>query len=726
MAAAQSAAAAGLMHVQLEVDSTCGRRASFSPPSTTSPRSRRPRYLAMSQPSLAADNNMCPWCFAALRIQWCNKGPNKEKAYLVCEDIDLHAQRKPFWHWWGVVASRQARASLSSSPSPILANPPSFSFESRSALTTSTPSTSSAVSTTNTQTSSVRCRYVGGCQSTRVAPACKSQLCKKHCIILNNGLCPVKTHDPATMSQRQRREANVPPPARRRQLPSPPAASRAESSVGGFSPSFLSALDGIAQQQSFGWDYGPVLQQARIDSPGIYLDQELRMGMPPSPSLSPQDAADHEDEELQLALTLSLAPQSSSSAATSSSSASTSSSPASASPTMPPPSQPRVPASSVARRTPLPKPPRITTQLIPAWMSQATGTRPANDTFAVRQPSARRAPVDLTTVQRFTLVYWDADGKSPLILGVTECPSWPEFRLSESTRTLDLLGSNFTAVEFYNIRFCLWTRVDLAYTHILTSDTYLLLRRIGVSGLDEDRLIDHFVNLPGPQHIRYNVAAERAAVRTKIKARQTRAADNDDDVEIVKVGGIKIEPVDQPRRAPIADVVEVVDRPPPRMDRPLLRIVTGGAGAASNPICLDDDATSSSTASPSSSLFSAFPSLSPSTTPPASPFLWDNPQSSSTTSTTSAMSSRWPAGIYAVDMAQGFLRMEAADMQHIPLADRFQRVFQTSAPFVQRTYTDARLRWTRGSESLRTAALDAGRTKAGLWSAYAAQVPLKK
>ncbi|KAJ7772822.1 hypothetical protein B0H14DRAFT_3894648 [Mycena olivaceomarginata] len=684
MAAAQSAAAAGLMHVQLEVDSTCGRRASFSPPSTTSPRSRRPRYLAMSQPSLAADNNMCPWCFAALRIQWCNKGPNKEKAYLVCEDIDLHAQRKPFWHWWGVVASRQARASLSSSPSPILANPPSFSFESRSALTTSTPSTSSAVSTTNTQTSSVRCRYVGGCQSTRVAPACKSQLCKKHCIILNNGLCPVKTHDPATMSQRQRREANVPPPARRRQLPSPPAASRAESSVGGFSPSFLSALDGIAQQQSFGWDYGPVLQQARIDSPGIYLDQELRMGMPPSPSLSPQDAADHEDEELQLALTLSLAPQSSSSAATSSSSASTSSSPASASPTMPPPSQPRVPASSVARRTPLPKPPRITTQLIPAWMSQATGTRPANDTFAVRQPSARRAPVDLTTVQRFTLVYWDADGKSPLILGVTECPSWPEFRLSESTRTLDLLGSNFTAVEFYNIRFCLWTRVDLAYTHILTSDTYLLLRRIGVSGLDEDRLIDHFVNLPGPQHIRYNVAAERAAVRTKIKARQTRAADNDDDVEIVKVGGIKIEPVDQPRRAPIADVVEVVDRPPPRMDRPLLRIVTRWRRRRVKPHL-----------------------LSPSTTPPASPFLWDNPQSSSTTSTTSAMSSRWPAGIYAVDMAQGFLRMEAADMQHIPLADRFQRVFQTSAPFVQRTYTDARLRWTRGSESLRTAALDA-------------------
>jgi hypothetical protein len=288
------------------------------------------------------------------------------------------------------------------------------------------------------------------------------------------------------------------------------------------------------------------------------------------------------------------------------------------------------------------------------------------------------------------------------------------------------LGSDFTAVEFYNIRFCLWTRVDLAYTHILTSDTYLLLRHIDVSGLDEDRLIDHFVNLPGPQHIRYNVAAEQAAVRTKIKAHQTRAANDDDDVEIVKVGGIKIKPVDQLRRAPIANVVEVVDHPPPHMDRPLLCIVTSGAGAASNPICLDDDTTSSSTASPSSSLFSTFPSLSPSTTPPASPFLWDNLQSSSTTSTTSAMSSRWPAGIYTVDMAQGFLRMEAANMQHIPLANRFQRVFQMSAPFVQHTYTDTQLRWTRGSESLRKAALDAGHTKAGLWSAYAAQVPLKK
>lgn len=327
-----------------------------------------------------------------------------------CEDIDLHPQRQRFWHWWGVVASRQARASLSLSPTLNLANT-SFSFPS-----TVPPASSSAVGMTSTQTPALRCRYVNGCRSTRVAPLCKSSCCKKHCIILNNGSCPLKTHDPATMSQRQRRDANVPPPlpARRRQtlFSPPPVASPPKSPVDGFSPSFLSVLDGISQQQSFGWDYGPVLQQARIDSPGLYLDQALHTGQSPlSPSLaSSQDAADREDEELQLALTLSLASSSSVSLTPSSSASlapSSSTSASSSSQAAPPPSQPWVPASSVAHKTTLPKPPRITTQLNPASMSQATGTRPANDTFAVRQPSARRAPVDLTTVQRFTLVYWD-------------------------------------------------------------------------------------------------------------------------------------------------------------------------------------------------------------------------------------------------------------------------------------------------------------------------------
>ncbi|KAJ7912075.1 hypothetical protein B0H13DRAFT_2327670 [Mycena leptocephala] len=585
--------------------------------------------LAASPPSLTTDNNTCPWCLACLKIQWCKSGPNKEKAFLVCEDIDLHPQRQRFWHWWGVVASRQARAFLSLSPTLNLANT-SFSFPS-----TAPPATSSAVGMTSTQTPALRCRYVSGCQSMCVAPLCKSRCCKKHCIMLNNGSCPLKTHDPATMSQCQCHDANVPPPlpAHRRQtlFSPPPVTSPPKSPVDGFSPSFLSALDGIAQQQSFGWDYRPVLQQACIDSPGLYFDQALHTGQSPlSPSLSSsQDVADREDEELQLALTLSLAPSSSVLLTPSSSTSlaplsSTSSS--SSSQAAPPPSQLQVPASSVARKTTLPKPPRITTQLNPAWMSQATGTRPP------------MIPL------RFANLYWVKDGKLPLILGVTECPSWPEFRLSDSMQTLNLLGSDLAA------------------------------------------------------HIRYNLAAERAAVCNKIKAPETQGTDND-NIEVVKVNGIKIEPINKPVQSPIADadIVEVMDRPPPRMKHPSLSVIIGSAGAAAaNPICLDDD-TPSSTTSSASALFSAFPSLSPSTTPPVSPFLWpstnlDVPPSSSTMS---GALPKWPAGIYAVDMAQGFLRMEATDMQHILLAECFQQVFKTSAQFRQQTYTDARLQWTR-------------------------------
>ncbi|KAJ7933542.1 hypothetical protein B0H13DRAFT_2306658 [Mycena leptocephala] len=201
-------------------------------------------------------------------------------------------------------------------------------------------------------------------------------------------------------------------------------------------------------------------------------------------------------------------------------------------------------------------------------MSQAAGTRPANDTFAVRHTGIRTASRRSFSVSRSA-----RRGRS---------------FVCESTRACELLGTNLAAVEYYNVKFCLWTRIDISYTHILTPDTYLLLRRIGVSGLDEERLIDHFVNLPGSQHIRYDLTVERDAVRHKLKVRSTKA-NSEDEVEIVRVNGIKIEPdTDSSRMC---------------LNRPALRIVTGSAGTiAANPICLSDDPTpSSSTTSTSSS-----------------------------------------------------------------------------------------------------------------------------
>ncbi|KAJ7314804.1 hypothetical protein DFH08DRAFT_972542 [Mycena albidolilacea] len=512
---------------------------------------------------------------------------------------------------------------------------------------------------------------------------CKSHRCKEHCIILNNGSCPVKKHHPSFMSQRQRRKANVPAPA----CPS--------KSVPPLSAAELSILDGISGSNSFQWDYGPALQRTHIDQPALYLDQALRRHL--SPTLTPpqlswdplpaspeQDVDAREARELRLAMELSLAStaepssiaglsQPSPTARPSQPSASTSTLTSTSTPT----SQRRAQAASVATRTTLPKP-RITTQLNPTWMSQASGTRPANDTFNTRQPAVCRAAVDPSTVRRFTLIYWDA------IFGVTECPSWPEFQLSESTDTLELLSTHLSAVEYYDVRFRLWTRVNIDYTHILTENTYLLLRRVGVSGLDESKMIDHLVNLPGPQHIRYNLPAEREAVREKIKARHHKSRHVSDDE------GSELE----------VSEVFIKSEPGLQTERPSLRIRTG---STPDYICLDVDSAPSSL--PSASFRSSCSSRS--TTP-------------STTPTTPIESSlpipipcKWPSGAYTVDMANGFLTIEAPEVGHLPIATRFQRVFKTDSPYKARTYSDARLHWSWGPQELHASALEAGKTEAG-------------
>ncbi|KAJ7798500.1 hypothetical protein B0H14DRAFT_3492478 [Mycena olivaceomarginata] len=645
----------------------------------------------MHRPSVQSDTNICPYCWTHLPIRLCQKGDNAGRRFLM--NNDLHPGSKTYWHFWTHEESTLYGISPAASLSPSFpANPMHAPLVSASALP---PTSASAAQLLSSTSPSLRCRE---CPSTRVSSQCKSHRCKEHCIILNNGSCPVKKHHPSFMSQRQRRKANIPAPAR------PPK------SVPPLSAAELSILDGISDSNSFQWDYGPALQRAHIDQPALYLDQALRRHL--SPTLTPpplswdplpaspeQDIDEREARELRLAMELSLTstaepssiagPSHPSIASPSQPSASTSTPMSTSTPT----SQRRAQAASVATRTTLPKP-RITTQLNPMWMSQASGTRPANDTFNTRQPAVRRVAVDPSTVRRFTLIYWDADAKSPKIFGVTECPSWPEFRLSESTDMLGLLGTHLSAVEYYDVRFRLWTRVNLDYTHILTQNTYLLLRRVGVSGLDESKMIDHLVNLPGPQHIRYNLPAERNAVREKIKAcrHKPRHVSDDEGSEL--------------------EVSEVFIKSEQGLEttRLSLRIPTE---RATDYICLDIDSAPSSLPSTSSR---SSRSTTPSTTP-TTPIESSSPI---------PIPRKWPSGVYTVDMANGFLSMETPELDHLPIATRFQRVFKTDSPYKARTYSDARLCWSRGPQGLRASALDAGKTEAGLWSVYAAQVPLKK
>ena len=86
----------------------------------------------------------------------------------------------------------------------------------------------------------------------------------------------------------------------------------------------------------------------------------------------------------------------------------------------------------------------------------------------------------------------------------------------------------------------------------------------------------------------------------------------------------------------------------------------------------------------------------------------------------------WPSNMYTIDMAYGFRRMdELLKAKEGNYESRFRRVFN-QAPAAESTYYDQVQRWELGSPALREAALDAGRTSAGHWTAYAKRVPLKK
>jgi len=77
-------------------------------------------------------------------------------------------------------------------------------------------------------------------------------------------------------------------------------------------------------------------------------------------------------------------------------------------------------------------------------------------------------------------------------------------------------------------------------------------------------------------------------------------------------------------------------------------------------------------------------------------------------------------------MAYGFRKMnQLLRAKEGNYESRFYEVFKQT-PAAESTYHDQVQRWEIGSPALREAALAAGRTSTGHWSAYAKHVPLKK
>lgn len=313
------------------------------------------------------------------------------------------------------------------------------------------------------------------------------------------------------------------------------------------------------------------------------------------------------------------------------------------------------------------------------WMRQYT-----DNIASLQKPtgSAGQHQTDLTVKHRFVLIYWDSDDEPAVICNVTECPEWPTWRISTWPQLFEL-GTDITQVDVYSQKHCIWMRDQIDNGHTVATDSSILMRRRGISGSDEQEQIDRFVSSSLQQHLRHNMPAECDAVRRALRLkrqRQLSAESASDDLEIL-----------------------AVPLPPKRYtQRPRLTIDT-----QSSPDIGPSSSSSTSTSTPSSSL--------PSPTSPAlvSP-------ASSTSSLTPLL---WPAGVHAVDMAKGFIRMDSPALKGVPMPARFDLVF--GAPYRSSTYHDQRKRWRLATEDQRQAVLNAGHTPLGLWSTFAISVPLK-
>lgn len=94
------------------------------------------------------------------------------------------------------------------------------------------------------------------------------------------------------------------------------------------------------------------------------------------------------------------------------------------------------------------------------------------------------------------------------------------------------LGTDIEDVDMYNTKYRLWVKINLSYPHSLSTDSYIFLRRRGVSCVDLTDILKRFTQ--PAVHMRYNMPGERLAVREALRRRAVQL-DGDSDVEIVAI-----------------------------------------------------------------------------------------------------------------------------------------------------------------------------------------------
>ncbi|KAJ6566168.1 hypothetical protein B0H19DRAFT_1257438 [Mycena capillaripes] len=162
-----------------------------------------------------------------------------------------------------------------------------------------------------------------------------------------------------------------------------------------------------------------------------------------------------------------------------------------------------------------------------------------------------RATLPFDTTHRFDLVYSPTNGAADII-AIDSYPTWPrhwpQSRLSDIPELLitTTKSSCDDIYECYSTKYGSWMKIPINYVHRVATDQSLLVRRVGIVGVDEEHHIRRLkrssspsATIPLPSKKR-----RRSHDTGKGKSRVIEIdSSEDDDIEFVRFGPqIKIEP----------------------------------------------------------------------------------------------------------------------------------------------------------------------------------------
>lgn len=391
------------------------------------------------------------------------------------------------------------------------------------------------------------------------------------------------------------------------------------------------------------------------------------------------------------------------------------------------------PTALITTPAPVKKPPHITQQLDPLWVSDlsARAQREAEE----QRIAERRKEMEKAAKQRFVLHWYDANNAPVVEEWVTDCPFYPQFQLADDPALIDSLGEDINKIEVFEERLQRWIPAGLTYAFSLQSGCHVFIRRRGVT------VCEGFNDLykasrcgVRPPHLRSNMKGERDGVRTKLKKKRNVPvpSDTESDVEIVEmpitpmtVGkgkrrceGSPNAPIPVRRQLDLDDfdacrASSMSPTPPPSAPQTTL-----SSCVRHHPDLDDFDARRASSMSPTppsapqTTLSSRLTSVKASYTTEPSIIEVFVPAYNSTKQV-------WPQGMYTTDMVTGFQQMDDKNLRaRFQQDDLFRRIF--GVPFVKATYHDNRRAWQKTDPAILASYEAAGQTVNGLWSHYLA------